>query len=245
MKLFGLIGYPLSHSFSKKYFSDKFAREHVTDCRYELFPLAEIGELPALLDSEPDLRGLNVTIPYKQQVIPFLHGSDDVVQQTGACNCIRIRDGRLEGFNTDVTGFEVSLKWKLAPVHDRALVLGSGGAAQAVIHVLRKLGIPFLQVSRKPSPGMIDYASLTAEMVRATRLIVNTTPLGMYPDIGDCPDIPYEALGPDHYLYDLVYNPAKTRFLGKGEERGATIANGAAMLEIQAEESWRIWDDKD
>jgi shikimate dehydrogenase len=241
MRTFGLIGHPLTHSFSKRYFTEKFEREGIADCRYELFPLPSISALPALLEIEVGLCGLNVTIPYKQQVIPYLHGMDEVVRGTGACNCIRVEDGKLHGHNTDVTGFELSLRELLRPVHDRALVLGTGGAAKAVHFVLKKIGIPFREVSRNATRDVLSYAHLTGDIVHSHRLIINTTPLGMYPDIAACPDIPYEALGKDHYLFDLVYNPARTLFLQKGEERGATIANGADMLRIQAEESWKIW----
>ena len=245
MKCYGLIGYPLSHSFSKKYFTDKFEREGISGCRYELFPLEKISDLTGVLERETGLFGLNVTIPYKQQVIPFLTSMDEVVRETGACNCIRIRQGGLEGFNTDVTGFERSLCASLAPTHDRALVLGTGGAAKAVHYVLGKLGIPYQSIGRTAGPGVLDYGSLTPEMVAGHRLIVNTTPLGMFPKVDECPDIPYSAIGSGHYLYDLVYNPAKTLFLAKGEERGALIANGGDMLVIQAEESWRIWNEAD
>jgi shikimate dehydrogenase len=166
-----------------------------------------------------------------------------VVRGTGACNCIRVVDGQLFGHNTDVTGFELSLREKLESHHDRALVLGTGGAARAVHYVLGKLGIPYKEVSRNASRDIISYASLTEELVAQHRLIINTTPLGMYPDVDHCPDIPYHAIGPDHYLFDLIYNPARTRFLQKGEQQGAIIANGADMLRIQAEESWKIWND--
>jgi len=241
MRLYGLIGYPLSHSFSKKYFTEKFEREGIPGCCYELFPLERITDLTKVLQREAELCGLNVTIPYKQQIIPFLTSMDQVVRNTGACNCIRIRDGRLEGFNTDVTGFERSLLTSLTPSHDRALVLGTGGAAKAVQYVLRKLDIPFLSIGRTAAPDVLDYGNLTPELVGSHRLIINTTPLGMYPKLDECPDIPYQAIGSGHYLYDLVYNPEKTLFLAKGEERGAVIANGGDMLRIQAEESWRIW----
>jgi len=243
MRAYGLIGHPLSHSFSQRYFIEKFEREGIEGCRYELFPLPSIGDLPVLLDREAHLCGLNVTIPYKQQVIPYLHAMDDVVLSTGACNCIRIEDGRLLGHNTDVIGFERSLGELLRPVQDKALVLGTGGAAKAVHYVLKKIGIPFREISRNALREVLSYAQLTAEMVREHRLLINTTPLGMYPDVGTCPEIPYDAIGPDHYLFDLVYNPARTLFLQKGEERGATVANGADMLRIQAEESWKIWND--
>lgn len=241
MRTYGLIGHPLSHSFSKRYFTEKFEREHIPGCRYELYPLPDIRELPGLLEREPGLCGLNVTIPYKQQVIPYLHAMDEVVRGTGACNCIRIEEGRLYGYNTDVTGFERSLVTALRPTHDKALVLGTGGAAKAVHYVLKKLNIPFREVSRNAMRDVLSYAQLDAAIVGSHRLIINTTPLGMYPDVDVCPDLPYDAIGAGHYLYDLVYNPNRTLFLKKGEERGATVANGAEMLVIQAEESWRIW----
>jgi shikimate dehydrogenase len=244
MRVFGLIGFPLSHSFSKKYFTDKFEREGIRDCRYELFPLEDIQALPGLVEKEPELCGLNVTIPYKQQVIPFLDQMDEEVKQMGACNCIRLIHGKLHGHNTDVIGFEISLRKKWHSSHDTALVLGTGGAAKAVHFVLTRMGIPFREVSRTRSPGVLDYASLTPDIIHSTRLIINTTPLGMYPDVGGLPDIPYDALGPQHFLFDLVYNPEKTGFLEAGERRGATIANGSEMLSLQAEESWKIWNEK-
>lgn len=243
MRTFGLIGHPLSHSFSKRYFTEKFEREHIPGCRYELFPLPSIHELPVLLERETELHGLNVTIPYKQQVIPFLYAMDDVVRGTGACNCIRIEEGKLYGHNTDVIGFERSLVAALKPSHDKALVLGTGGAAKAVHYVLKKLGIPFREVSRNATRDVLSYAQLDVDTIREHRLLINTTPLGMYPDVSVCPDLPYEGIGAGHYLYDLVYNPARTLFLQKGEERGAVVANGAEMLVIQAEESWRIWNE--
>jgi shikimate dehydrogenase len=241
MRQFGLIGYPLSHSFSKKYFADKFEREGSGDCRYNNYPIASITELPGLLHAHPLLEGLNVTIPYKEQVIRFLTDQSDTVREIGACNCIRIREGRLTGYNTDVTGFEVSLKEQLAGHHQQALILGTGGAAKAVEYVLRKNGIQFRHVSRTAAPGQLSYASVTPGILASCTLIINTTPLGMYPAVEQFPPIPYEALGPQHYLFDLVYNPVKTVFLQRGEAQGATIKNGQDMLVIQAEESWKIW----
>lgn len=241
MRLFGLIGYPLTHSFSKKYFSEKFENEGIQDCRYELFPIHSIGELKDLLDKHPDLAGINVTIPYKEQVLSFLSEKDDVVQVIKACNCIRINDRRLKGYNTDVTGFERSLKEKLQPHHQKALVLGTGGASKAVEFVLKRLGITFRNVSRKPSVHSYSYEQLTPAVITDHTLIVNTTPLGTFPAVNEAPPLPYEALTSRHYLFDLVYNPARTLFLQKGEERGAAIKNGYDMLVIQAEESWRIW----
>lgn len=240
MRLFGLIGHPLTHSFSKKYFTDKFEKEGLADCRYELFPIENIGALKDIL-AYPDLCGLNVTIPYKEQVLSFLHETDELVRQIKACNCIHIGNGTLKGYNTDATGFEQSLQEKLQPHHTAALILGTGGAAKAIEFVLRKLGIAYQYVSRKPSAGHYSYEQLTTGIMTTHPLIINTTPLGMYPAVAVAPPIPYEALTPAHYLFDLVYNPEKTLFLQKGEEKGAAIKNGQDMLVIQAEESWRIW----
>ena len=241
MRLFGLIGYPLSHSFSKKYFTEKFEKEQLAGCRYELFPITSINELKDLVKTNKDLAGLNVTIPYKEQVIPFLDDSDKVVSQIKACNCISIVKGKLNGYNTDVSGFEQSLKEKLQPHHTKALILGGGGAAKAVEFVLRKLNIVFRYVSRKPSVHSYSYEQLTVPIITDHPLIINTTPLGMYPSVNEAPQIPYAALTTRHYLFDLVYNPEKTLFLQKGEQQGAIIKNGYEMLVIQAEESWKIW----
>ncbi len=242
MRLFGLIGRPLTHSFSKEYFTRKFAREGRDDCRYELYPLASIGELNGLLQSHPELEGLNVTIPYKKEVIPYLSDRSFLPEGLDACNCIRIRERKLIGYNTDTTGFEKSLTPLLQPHHQKALVLGTGGAATAVRFVLKKLGIACQPVSRmRKESDTITYTDLDEKMIRECTLIIQCTPLGMYPHNSSCPDIPYQAVGELHLLYDLVYNPAKTLFLQKGEERGAAIKNGEEMLVLQAEESWRVW----
>lgn len=245
MRKFGLIGYPLSHSFSPAFFAEKFAREGHVDCSYDAFPLENIDHLLALIENNPGLEGLNVTIPYKKQVIPLLTKSTDAVSKMAACNCIKIKDGTLSGYNTDVVGFEKSLLPHLSKEHTKALVLGTGGAAAAVEYVLQKLNIDFLFVSRNSTPGMnqLAYSEVTQAVIKEHKLIINTTPLGMYPDINSFPDIPYEALGNEHYLYDLVYNPAETIFLRKGVEKGAVTKSGADMLVIQAEESWRIWNE--
>jgi shikimate dehydrogenase len=241
MRLFGLIGYPLTHSFSKKYFEQKFEKEQITGCRYELFPIKTIEELSSLLKAHPELEGLNVTIPYKKQVMAFLDESN-IPAGLGACNCINVSGGRLTGYNTDTTGFEMSLKPLLKSYHKRALVLGSGGAANAVVYVLQKLGINFSIVSRKIQEGAsMIYANIDRNVIHNHSIIINTTPLGTFPDTDTCPNIPYQFIGQDHLLFDLVYNPSKTLFLKKGEERGAVIRNGEEMLILQAEESWRIW----
>ena len=241
MRLFGLIGHPLSHSFSKKYFTEKFVKLGLADCRYELFPLSAIDELPALLASNSELEGINVTIPYKKEVLKFL---DDSAVPAGlqACNCIRIEKGQLTGYNTDAIGFEKSIRPLLKPWHTHALVLGNGGAAEAVMYVLKKLGISFEVVSRSLHKGStLTYDKLNKAIIEKNTVIVNTTPLGMYPKVEACPEIPYEFLSGQHLLYDLVYNPAETLFLQKGKHRGATIKNGEEMLILQAEESWTIW----
>ena len=241
MRQFGLIGYPLSHSFSKKYFAEKFEREGLNNCIYENYPIPSINELTALLKNYPSLEGLNVTIPYKEQVIPFLSARSAVVEKINACNCIKIENGQLFGHNTDVTGFELSLVPELKEHHRKALILGTGGAAKAVEYVLSKLGIQSQYVSRTASPGILGYESVSPDLLSEYTLVVNTTPLGMYPETGTCPPIPYDAISNRHYLFDLVYNPAKTVFLQNGERFGAVISNGGGMLQIQAEESWKIW----
>jgi shikimate dehydrogenase len=242
MRVYGIIGYPLSHSFSQQYFTEKFHREGITDCRYGNFPLASIGEFRRLLDEQPQLRGLNVTIPFKQIVMPLLDETPGIPQTLHACNCIRIDAGKTYGYNTDVTGFEQSLLPRLQPHHTRALVLGSGGAAEAVRFVLQKLKIVHHTVGRQMKRGVTYvYTDLNERIMEENMLIINTTPLGTFPAMGECPAIPYQHLSPRHLLFDLVYNPEKTLFLQKGEERGAATENGLAMLRIQAEESWRIW----
>jgi shikimate dehydrogenase len=241
MKLFGLIGYPLSHSFSKKFFTDKFQLEGIDDCQYELFPIEKIEELNTLLAKHHDLIGLNVTIPYKELVIPFLDELTPAVQSIGACNCISVVNGKLKGYNTDVIGFQKTLEPKLKLHHKKALVLGTGGAAKAVHHVLKSQGIEFIEVSRTARGKIISYDQIGEDLLSSHTLIINTTPLGMYPDVDAAPELPYDAIGPEHYLYDLVYNPDPTLFLKKGMQRGATTENGSEMLRIQAEESWKIW----
>ncbi|NCI47925.1 shikimate dehydrogenase family protein [Sediminibacterium soli] len=240
MRRYGLIGYPLSHSFSKTYFAEKFAKQGIADCVYENYALAGIDELGTLLQQE-GLRGLNVTIPYKKQVMPFLQAMTPAVSQMGACNCIDIRNGVLTGHNTDVVGFRQSLLPFLKPQHTHALILGTGGASAAVEYVLNELQIACRYVSRSEGEEAIAYTSLTPDMMRTHLLVINTTPLGMYPNTTECPDIPYELISPEHHLFDLIYNPAETLFLAKGRAKGATVQNGLEMLELQAEESWHIW----
>lgn len=241
MRLFGLIGYPLAQSFSKKYFTEKFLIKGIPDAAYELFELDNIQKFPSLLASHKNLCGINVTIPHKQRVMAYLDELDDEAKEIGAVNCIRIDGGKLLGFNTDAPAFENSLKELLIPFHNKALVLGTGGAAKAVIYVLKKLGIEYQFVSRTKNRGIITYEELTAGIIKDYKLVINCTPLGSFPKTETFPPIPYEWLTPEHYLYDLVYNPSETMFLQKGKQRGAIIKNGYDMLVGQAELSWDIW----
>ena len=245
MKLYGLIGYPLGHSFSKKYFTEKFQRESINDCSYELFPIPSITDLPSLLIANPTLKGMNVTIPYKQGVLDYVTEKTDAVKNIGAANTIKIEGDKLIAYNTDIIGFENSLTKKLKPSHKKALILGTGGSSKAIQYVLKKIGIEFLLVTRsdQSSPGSINYSMIDETVLNEYQLIINCTPIGMYPNEDQCPDLPYQFLTEDHYLYDLVYKPEKTLFLQKGEEKGATIQNGYEMLIIQAEESWKIWNE--
>jgi len=243
MNRYGLIGYPLSHSFSEGFFADKFRQQGITDCIYQNFPLENIQDIQKLLGDFSDLKGLNVTIPYKEKVLPYLTNSNEIVKTIGACNCIRIQGKDLIGYNTDAIGFEKSLVKHLQPHHSRALILGEGGAAKAVAYTLKKLGIEHLNVVRrgKPDGHKILFTELTPTLINLHAVIINTTPVGMYPNIDECPMINYDALTPRHYLYDLIYNPEKTLFLQRGELQGAFIKNGYEMLVLQAEESWKIW----
>lgn len=241
MRHFGLIGYPLSHSFSQGYFKDKFANENIVDAQYANYPIPGIAEFLKLWEGDFALEGLNVTIPYKKEVIPFLQFPSSVVQSIHACNCIRKFNGALYGYNTDVIGFENSLLPFLKPYHSHALVLGTGGASAAVEWVLQKLNIQYQVVSRTAGQHKLSYHQVTPEILATHTLIINTSPLGMYPNINEAPSIPYEAIGAKHHLYDLIYNPSETLFLQKGKAQGASIQNGLEMLHIQAAESWKIW----
>lgn len=241
MRKFGLIGYPLSHSFSQGFFTEKFLQENITDAVYQNYPIEDITSCKLLWDENAELQGLNVTIPHKKSVIPFLDKPSSVVQAIQACNCIRKFNGAYYGYNTDVIGFEKSLLPFLKPHHTKALVLGTGGASAAVVWVLNKLNIKYLIVSRTISDNTVNYQQLTKDIVEEYPLIINTSPVGMYPNLDQAPQIPYEAINDKHHLYDLIYNPAETEFLKKGAAKGASTQNGLAMLHIQAEESWKIW----
>ena len=244
MKVFGLIGYPLSHSFSKGFFAEKFQKEGISDCIYENFPLEDISQFPALLEQQPDLRGLNVTIPYKEAVLPWLDELSPAAEQIKAVNCIQFHEGIRIGFNTDVMGFKRSLQPLLKPHHTNALVLGTGGAAKAVMFVLQKLNIPYTVVSRRAHDGIITYDTLDKDIMTAHTIIINTSPLGMYPQVDAAPPIPYELITKHHLLYDLIYNPAETLFLKQGAAKGAAVKNGHEMLVLQAEASWDIWNER-
>jgi shikimate dehydrogenase len=240
MKLYGLLGYPLSHSFSKKYFDEKFAKENITDAVFENFSLESIELLNEILQRK-ELQGFAITIPYKRDVISFLHESTDAVKKMNACNCVKINNGKLFGFNTDVIGFEKSFKKYLQPHHTRALILGTGGASSAVEFALRKLNITYKFVSRNRKENQLGYEDLNEEILQEYTVIINASPLGTYPATDECPAIPYSFISSKHYLFDLVYNPYETKFLRLGKERGATIQNGYDMLVLQAEENWKIW----
>jgi shikimate dehydrogenase len=245
MKTYGTIGFPLTHSFSKQYFTEKMEREHIPDAAYYSFPLATIAEFPGFLKNHPTLRGLAVTIPYKEQVLQYVTHLSEEVKQIGASNCIKVRGNVLTAYNTDIIGFERSFVKQLRPIHKKALVLGTGGASKAVQYVLKKLGIPFLVVSRNEihTAGFIQYKEVDAAVMNEYHIIVNATPLGMSPAEDTCPDLPYHLLTPAHYLFDLVYKPPKTLFLQKGEQQGAIIVNGFEMLIIQADENWKRWNE--
>lgn len=241
MKRYGLIGKTLKHSFSQQWFTQKFAGLGLSDSHsYENFELPEIDVIKAVINS--GVAGLNVTIPYKEAVLTFLDGCSAAVNAVGACNCIQLKNGKAIGHNTDVVGFKKSLQPLLQPHHKQALVLGTGGAAKAVQHVLSDLGISFQTVSQS-GKGNMAYADVTEDVISSHFLIINTTPLGMYPHTDTCPDIFYAAVTLKHLLFDLVYNPAETLFLKKGKAQGAQVKNGYEMLVLQAEESWRIWNE--
>lgn len=246
-KVYGLIGSTLSHSFSKTYFDEKFFREGLRDHRYELFPIARIEEIEPIIKESKGLSGLNVTIPYKEQVMKYLDEVDPVAKKIGAVNVIHIKGGKLKGYNTDAAAFlETIAKWLPEGHSFNALILGTGGSSKAVREALQELGIVFHTVSRDPKKGDYIYDNLRSdkEIISKHQLIINTTPLGMMPNTDAMPPIPYEQIGSDHYVYDLIYNPARTIFLQKAEMKGANIKNGLEMLQIQAEKSWEIWNGK-
>lgn len=240
MRRYGLIGRHLSHSFSKEYFTRKFAMEEIA-AEYALYELRDITELNALIESEESLCGLNVTIPYKESVLPYLDSMSEEAEAVGAVNCIAIKEGKRRGFNTDIIGIEATLdRLNIAPSH-RAIILGTGGAAKAVEYVLRRRQIEYLTVSRSAERGNTTYDNLSPDDIASHHLIINTTPLGMHPNVETLPQIDYAAITPQHSVFDLVYNPDPTLFMQRAAEQGATVVGGKLMLYAQAEASWQIW----
>ena len=245
IKLYGLIGNPLTHSFSEEYFNRKFKSENLS-CQYQLFPIKEVAEFLKLISNHPNLAGLNVTLPYKKQVLNYMDSLSTEAKNAGAVNCIRIERNKggsnLIGYNTDIFGFEQSIKPYLKPSHKKALIMGTGGSSTAVALVLKSLGIEYLFVSRQPKLlGQIAYGDFTRKLIKEYPIIINATPVGMFPGNGKFPEIPYDYLTPDHLVYDLIYNPAETMFLKKSKEKGAVTVNGLNMLYLQADKSWEIW----
>lgn len=245
MKKYGLIGYPLGHSFSKNFFNEKFASENI-DAQYVNFEIPAIEDFPKIVATNPELYGLNVTIPYKEKVISYLDQVDPVAASIGAVNVIKIERTKgkthLTGYNSDVIGFTRSIESLLESYHKKALILGTGGSSKAVRYGLKQLGLETLFVSRsRHNDQTITYAEITPDIMEEYKVIVNCTPVGMYPQADQCPDIPYECLTPRHLLYDLLYNPDVTLFMKKGSDRGAVVKNGLEMLLLQAFASWEIW----
>lgn len=246
MDQYGLIGNPLKHSFSKGFFNDKFSAENI-DAEYINFEIPVIEDFKSIIKNYPQLRGLNVTIPYKEQVIPYLDKLSENVQLIGAVNVIKVEHSKkgkplLTGYNSDIIGFKNSIEPLLQPHHTHALVLGSGGAAKAIYYGLKQLGVTPTYVSReKTSASMLIYPNLNEDIMKANTVIVNCTPVGMWPNVEDCPNIPYHLLTKEHLLYDLLYNPNETLFMKKGKEQGAKVKNGLEMLLLQAFASWDFW----
>ncbi|APD07765.1 shikimate dehydrogenase [Flavobacteriaceae bacterium UJ101] len=243
MNTYGLIGKNISYSFSENYFSEKFKRESISNTVYKNFDLQDISEFSQLLQNTT-LKGLNVTIPYKELIIPFLDQLSPEAEKIKAVNVIKFDDGKLIGHNSDIYGFEQSFKEKLKPHHQKALILGTGGASKAIQYALQKNNIAFQIVSRKSSLETITYNQLTQELLSEYLVIINCTPLGTFPKIDQKPSIPYQFLTNHHYLYDLVYNPTETLFMKEGLKRNASVKNGLKMLELQAEKAWEIWHSK-
>jgi len=242
MRQFGLIGYPLTHSFSPAYFAKKFERENITDARYDAFELTDISEFPQLLKDHPDLHGLNVTIPYKESVIPYLDEVEPVAAEIGSVNTVVFRNGKTVGHNTDLVGISETLKPHLEWYMMNALILGTGGSAKTVGYFLRKIGIQPLYVTRTPqAKDQISYGDLTSDIVQKHKLIINCSPVGMYPNVHEMPAIPYDGIGDMHVLFDLIYNPPMTQFLQQAQDRDAGIVNGEKMLRVQAEAAWKLW----
>ncbi len=243
MHKLGLLGKNISYSFSRTYFKSKFEKEGIIDVSYENFDMEDISLFPSIIENTKGLKGLNVTIPYKQAVMPYLDDIDEKAKTIGAVNTIKIKkDGKLIGYNTDCHGFKKSIKPYLKPHHKKALILGTGGASKAIAYVLKELNIEYHYVSRTASEhSHYTYNDLNETIIKAHDIIINCTPLGTFPNVDNCPDIPYQAITDKHILYDLIYNPLETKFLTLGKERSATTINGLKMLELQADKAWSIW----
>lgn len=241
MKLFGLVGHPLKHSFSSALFNEKFQEENL-DCRYDNFDLRELEELTTLIARHPELCGFNVTSPYKQEIIPYLNQIEDVAKRINAVNTVCVREGLLYGYNTDIYGFEMLLEYIFSGQSiPNALVLGTGGASQAVQFVLKHRQVPFIVVSRTPQKDEISYSDIDKNILQHHKVIINATPIGTFPNIDKYPSIPYEALTPSHFLIDLIYNPEETAFMKLGKFHKASVYNGTIMLYSQAIKAWEIW----
>jgi shikimate dehydrogenase len=241
-RLFGLIGKNIGYSFSKKYFTDKFEKEELTDCLYENFDLQAISQFPKIIRENPTLKGLNVTIPYKEKIIPFLDKLNKKATKIGAVNCIKItKKGKLKGYNTDYYGFKKSLEPLLQPHHQKALILGTGGASKAIAFALEELGILYTFVSRSKREDALDYKFINATTFDNYQLIINCTPIGTLPNIEECPPIPYDFFTEEHIAFDLIYNPEETEFLKRAKAKNAVTKNGYEMLVLQAEKGWKIW----
>ena len=242
LKKFGLVGKNISYSFSKKHFTEKFSEVPFTDCVYENFSIDTVEEFPSILKNNLNLKGLNVTIPYKVAIIPYLDSLSKKASQIGAVNVIRFtKKGQLKGCNSDCFGFKKSLQPLLKEHHKKALILGTGGASKAIAFAFKQLNIEYKFVSRKVSDTSYLYSMLTESILNEYSIIVNCSPIGTHPNIEDAPNIPYQFISEKHLLYDLIYNPSETKFLQEGKRRGAQIKNGLQMLELQAEKSWEIW----
>lgn len=244
--ILGLIGYPLTHSFSAKYFAEKFEKENIDGYNYQNFEIPSIEEFSDVIKNNPDIVGLNVTIPYKEQIIPFLDELDDEAKEIGAVNTIKvIRENgtvKLKGYNTDIYGFKETLKPLLKQNHYKALILGTGGAAKAVEYVLKNIGLEVLYISRSPkNENERAYSDLNEFAIQDFPVVINSSPVGMYPNVDKCPDLPYEYVTEKNLFYDLIYNPEETLFMKKGAEKGANTQNGLGMLKLQAEKAWQIW----
>lgn len=241
MRKFGLIGYPLEHSFSKSFFDKKFGRENIQDAEYENYPLESIDDFPAFIESLPNLVGLNVTLPYKEKIIPYITELDETAKEIGAVNTIKFLDGKLIGFNTDAWGFAKSLLSMANPKMKKAIIIGDGGASKAIKYVLNRIGIEYVIVNRTKTDDVLTFEELTDELISSIQLIVQTTPLGTFPNINEMPSIPLNSINSNHIAFDLIYNPEETLFLKLMRERGAQTKNGLEMLQAQAQEAWKIW----